>query len=156
MNYCIYLKKRKNKPYCNIIKREISFSQCQKCDNKEYKTHEYNKQHFKTQNNKKMLLKSNKLAKLEKNRFSVFTNNKECFVCKSTYQLTWNEIFRGRNRVNSMKYGFCLRMCLNCHTEKQEDIEFNDFWHEQAQIYFENNIGSRNEFITIFRRNYLI
>lgn len=37
MNYCKYLKKSKNKPYCNILKLEIQFSLCRECGNKEYK-----------------------------------------------------------------------------------------------------------------------
>lgn len=36
-SYCIYLKKRKNKPFCKFINKEIPFSCCQECDNKEYK-----------------------------------------------------------------------------------------------------------------------
>ena len=38
MNCCIYLKKRKNKPYCNFNKKEITFSLCRECDKKEYKS----------------------------------------------------------------------------------------------------------------------
>lgn len=37
MKYCKHLKKRKNKPYCNILKKEITLSQCQECVNKEYR-----------------------------------------------------------------------------------------------------------------------
>lgn len=162
MNYCIYLKKRKNKPYCNYNKKEISLSHCRDCDKKEYKT-----KSNKIKNSEKALQssvkilqkirkKSKKLEKLEKNRFSVFTNNKDkCMFCPSTYKLTWHEIFAGRNRQNSMKFGLCLRMCLNCHKEKQENTNFNNFWHKQAQLYFEQNIGTREEFIKIFKRNYL-
>ena len=42
-NYCINLKKRKNKPYCKIKNREITFSICNECDNKEYKKFTSNK-----------------------------------------------------------------------------------------------------------------
>ena len=38
-NYCIHLKKRKNKPYCNLLNKEIPFSLCRECDNKEYKNY---------------------------------------------------------------------------------------------------------------------
>lgn len=174
MNCCVYLKKRKSKPFCKLKNKEIPFSCCQECDKKEYKNKSLQKsaELCKSNNHQikkasglnkksplmsgKMKNKSNKLAKLERNRFSVFTDDKKCFVCKSTYQLTWNEIFRGRNRVNSMKYGFCLRMCLRCHEKHQEDVEINDYWHRKSQQYFEDNIGSREEFLAIFRRNYLI
>ena len=37
MKYCKHLKRRKNKPYCNLLKKEITLSQCQECVNKEYR-----------------------------------------------------------------------------------------------------------------------
>lgn len=193
MKYCKHLKKRKNKPYCNIIRKEITLSQCRECDKKEYrfpvKGKIENRKNVKINNKKstifvkngsflrnnaqnnqktvqnslqnsantlqKMKNKSNKLAKLERKRFSVFTSNDKCFVCDATHQLTWNEIYRGRNRTNSMKYGFCLRMCLNCHSKYQDDLMFNDLWHRAAQRYFEEHYGTREDFIKIFRKNYI-
>ena len=161
MGYCKYLKKKcKNKNYivyCNILHSEIKFEKCFNCKYKEYK--ETKKSTLKKKNplkSGKMKTKSNKLAKLERNRFSVFSDKKDkCMFCSSTTNLTWHEIFAGRNRQNSMKYALCLRMCLYCHEEKQEDTIFNDFWHKKAQEYFEKNIGSREEFWRVFRRNYL-
>lgn len=182
MNYCIHLKKRKNKPYCNVIKKEIPFSRCQECGNKEYKPknkenslyknkkstlerkspvksgnkmQQCNLKQHKTHNNKKMRVKSKKLAKLERNRFSVLTSADKCFICGSTHLLTWHEVFAGRNRPNSMEDGFCLRMCLLCHEKKQEDVQFNEFWHRKAQLYYEQNIGDRKQFLARYRRNYL-
>lgn len=164
-NFCIYIRNRKGKPFCKLHNKEIPFSCCQECVNKEYKIRTSNKHQIKKKSALKeksplkigkMKTKSNRLAKLEKDRFSVFSNDKDiCYLCGSTYNLTWHEIFRGANRRNSMKFGFCLRLCLNCHEEKQEDIIFNDFWHRQAQLYFEEYIGSREEFLKIFRRNFL-
>ena len=37
MNHCKNLKKRKNKPYCKLIEKEITFSCCRECNKKEYK-----------------------------------------------------------------------------------------------------------------------
>ncbi len=37
MNYCIYLKRRKNKLFCKLRKEEITFSCYQGCEKKEYK-----------------------------------------------------------------------------------------------------------------------
>jgi len=162
-NYCKHLKKRKNKPYCNIMKKEITVSQCRECDNKEYKkctTFSQNSANTRNKKNNctktaKMKNKSNKLAKLERDRFSVFTDDDKCFVCDSTYLLTWNEIYRGKNRQNSMEDGFCLRMCLDCHRKYQDDVDFNEHWHREAQFYYEKNIGSRKQFLARYRRNYL-
>ena len=178
MNYCINLKKRKNKSYCKLINKEIQLSTCRECNNKEYKKSTSDKKNSatsgqqKSNNNQmrknaqslgksvlkktKMHNKSKKLAKLERNRYSVFSNDtKKCYLCGSTYKLTWHEIYAGKNRPNSMKYGLCLRMCLNCHSREQENSQFNDYWHKQGQLYWEEFIGSREEFIKVFRRNYL-
>ena len=103
-----------------------------------------------------MKYKSNKLRNLEKNRFSVFYEDLSCCChCGSTYQITKHEIFEGRNRRNSMIYGFVLPLCLRCHRNLQEDKEFNNKWKQASQRYFEDNIGSREEFIKTFGKNYL-
>ena len=148
MNYCIYLKKRKNKPYCNFNKKEISLSYCRDCDKKEYK-----KSDIKISKNK--LNKSKKLTKLEKNRYSVFTDNLTiCYLCGRKKD-DLHEIFGGRNRINSIKHGFILPLCRKCHSLNQNNPFFNDYWHKQGQTYWEEYIGSREEFIKVFRRNYL-
>lgn len=102
-----------------------------------------------------MKKKTNKLAKLERNRFSLFSEeNNKCFLCPSTYNLTWHEIYSGRNRQNSMKYGLCLRLCLNCHSKYQETKQFNDYWHRQGQLAFIEHYPEL-DFLSIFHRNYL-
>jgi len=95
MNYCIHLKIRKNKPYCNVLKEEITFSLCRECGNKEYKSNSNQIEKKSTLKRKspvksgKLRSKSNKLAKLERNRFSVFTDNKDkCMFCSTTTNLT--------------------------------------------------------------------
>ena len=103
-----------------------------------------------------MRKKSKHLRILEKNRYSVFYDDlKTCCNCGSQYQPTRHEIFEGRNRKNSMKYGFVLPLCLSCHRELQENKEFNDKWKQEAQMYFETRIGTREDFLSIFHRNYL-
>ena len=80
----------------------------------------------------KMKKKSNKLRKLENNRFSLFDSGDKCHYCPSKYNLTWHEIYAGKNRQNSMKYGLCLRLCLNCHRKLQEVYNFR---HQQTFYY---------------------
>ena len=146
-NYCIYIKKRKNKPYCSLFNKEIVLPQCRECVNKKYKGN--------AQKSKNIVHKSKKIAKLERNRKSVFTNDLEhCYLCgKKKEEL--HEIFAGRNRLNSMKYDLVLPLCHECHLLNQNNPFFNDYWHKQGQEYFECNIGTREEFIKIFKRNYL-
>lgn len=102
-----------------------------------------------------MKAKSNKLAKLERNRFSVFYDDLGiCMNCGSSWQMTKHEIFEGRNRQNSMKYGFVLPLCLSCHIKLQENTEFNNYWKRKAIEYFEENIGTADDFRSIFRTYY--
>ncbi len=168
MNYCKHLKKKKNKPYCNMLKKEVTSNQCRECIHKEYKIR-INKNAQKNKKNvqnskingqfaqkvQKMQSKSKKMAKLERNRFSVFTTDLEhCYLCGRKKE-ELHEIYAGRNRINSMKYGFVLPLCHECHSQNQNNSLFNEFWHKGGQIYWEFNIGSRNEFLAIFRKNYL-
>lgn len=176
-NYCINLKKRNNKPYCKLINKKIQLSTCRECNNKEYKKSTFGKKspatsgQQKSNNNQmrknaqsltkeqqkkiKMHNKSKKLTKLEKNRKSVFTDDLEhCYLCgKKKNDL--HEVFGGRNRINSIKFNFVLPLCRECHSNNQNNPIFNDYWHKQGQLYWEENIGSREEFIKVFRRNYL-
>lgn len=181
MNYCIHLKKRKNKPYCNLLNKEIRFSLCRECDNKEYKKSDIkiskkstlkekspvksgqinkNAQSLtkKPVKNTKMHNKSKKLTKLERNRASVFTDDLEhCILCGKPREHL-HEIIYGKNRINSIKYNFVIPLCANHHTGK-DGIHFNkdlDLYYKRlCQIYFENNIGNRIEFIKTFGRSYL-
>ena len=131
MAYCKYLKIKLNHTFeCKKTKKIITIKNCANCQFKEYKSND-NQIRNTTDNKKfkhrKIKPKSNKLVKLERKRFSLFSmDTNHCYFCHSTHQLTWHEIFRGRNRSNSMKYGLCLRMCLSCHERFQDNKEFNE------------------------------
>lgn len=100
--------------------------------------------------------KSTKLVRLERSRYSIFYEDLNvCMNCGSTYQMTKHEIFEGKNRINSMKYGFVLPLCLRCHRELQDNKDFNDKWKIKSQKYFEEYIGTREDWLSIFRRNYM-
>lgn len=147
-NYCKHLKKRNNKPYCLYIKKEISLSLCYECANKEYKIKN-------AQYSKNIVQKSKQLSKLERNRFSVFTKDLEhCYLCGRKKE-ELHEIFAGRNRKNSMKYGFVLPLCHKCHSYIQNNVHFSHVWYKKGELYWINNIGSKNEFIRVFGKNYL-
>jgi hypothetical protein len=127
------------------------------CPYKEYKKQQCSLKKTKLQNKRNMSLKqrTSKLKKIENNRFSLFTDDaSKCMLCGSTYQLTWNEVFRGKNRKLSMQYGLCQRLCLDCHRKYQDDPVFNDKWHKKGQEAFNKEYPNLN-FIKIFGRNYL-
>ena len=105
-----------------------------------------------------MKQRSNKLAKLERERKSLFTDDLEhCILCGKPREHL-HEIIYGKNRINSIKYNFVIPLCANHHTGK-DGIHFNSeldlYYKRLCQIYFEKNIGNRIEFIKIFGRSYL-
>ena len=170
---CIYLKQKLNRTLeCKKQKKIINIKECNNCKYKEYKCTEFSKNsanvtlksstlHNKSAKltnchvSKKIRQKSTKLAKLEKNRFSVFTDDLDhCIICKRKKDHL-HEIFFGSNRQKSMQYGFVIPVCTTCHTEMHINKEWQEYWHVKGQEYWEKNISSRKEFIEVFGRNYL-
>ena len=103
-----------------------------------------------------MKKKSYKLAKLERERYSLFTDDLDtCIVCKMK-ATDMNEIFRGRNRQNSMKYGLCIPMCRRCHSILTDNFELENEWKIKGQkMFMEHYNKTTQEFIDIFKMNYL-
>ena len=137
-NYRIRSRKGLRYCYCIKYKKEVPlFCKCEKIEYKEIKP---------------IKKRTSKLNKKEKERFSLFSaDESKCYFCSSNYHLTWHEIFGGRNRLNSMKYGLCLRMCMSCHMKYQNDKDFNNLWHKKGQAIF-NKTYPDLDFIKIFRR----
>lgn len=149
--YCIYLRKRKNKPFCKLLNKEIPFFQCQECGNKEYKTKNINNSFYKNilsnnhqmekcpKSNKKSAFQekktpktSNKVQKLKKqsykhqkadrNRFSIITNDLEhCIICGAKKD-NLHEVFYGSYRHTSIKYGLVIPLCEKHHTKGDSSI----------------------------------
>lgn len=150
---CKYLRIRTKKgvhyKYCTLLKRIIT-NDCYNCMNKEYK--EIKK--LSTKN----VHKSSKITKLERNRTSIFTDDLEhCIICGNKKD-NLHEIIYGRNRLNSMKYGFVIPLCFNHHVGNRgihSNRDLDLFYKRKCQEYFEDNIGDRLDFIRIFGRSYL-
>ena len=100
-----------------------------------------------------MKVKSKKLAKLERDRFSILTYDlTRCIICGMPKQ-DLNEIYPGRNRQNSMKWGLVIPMCRSCHTKYTNDRNMQLYWMKLGQEKFEEMY--EEDFISIFKRNYL-
>ncbi len=94
--------------------------------------------------------KSNKMAKLEKNRFSIITKNLEkCYFC-SKKKRELHEVFRGRNRQKSMKWGLVVPICKECHTRITKEKEFSKLLEDKAKKIFIKKYG-KEKFIEEFR-----
>ena len=157
---CIYLKQKLNRNLeCKKRNKIINIRECSNCEYKEYKSEkctEFSKNSAKyTSKNKELRKKSTNLAKLERKRYSVFTDDLEhCIICKRKKDHL-HEIFFGANRKKSMQYGFVIPLCHECHSEMHRNKNWQEYWHIKGQKYWENNIGTREKFIETFGKSYI-
>ena len=101
----------------------------------------------------KMKKVTGKRAKLERNRYSVFTDNLSyCYVCgKPRTEL--HEILFGSNRFNSMKYGYILPLCRKCHESFHRNRILTKKWSVKCQDHFEKKYSVK-EWMETFHKNY--
>lgn len=98
--------------------------------------------------------KSSNLAKVERNRFSIITNKLDrCYVCGNKKE-DLHEVFEGKNRQISMKYGLVIPVCRKCHNLIPKDKTLREKLHQIGQKAFEKKYKTEN-FIQVFGKNYL-
>lgn len=89
---------------------------------------------------------------------SIISNDKNCFKCRTTYNLHKHHIFEGRNRQNSEKYGLWVYLCGKHHNLSNEGVhfckEFDSELKRLGQQAFEEKYKDL-DFASIFYRNYL-
>ena len=145
---CKNLKQKLNrKLYCNKLKRKIKISECNNCKYKEYSI---------KPNSTKLKTRTKKQAKLERNRFSILTNDLDhCVICGAKKDHL-HEVFFGRNRINFVKYGLVKPLYTSHHVEIHKNREWQEYWHVVAQKRFmEYYHKSTDEFVDIFKISYL-
>lgn len=89
-------------------------------------------------------------------RFSILTNDlSRCYVCGKPKNAI-HEIYFGKNRNNSIKYGCCVPLCVDHHTgyhgvhhNSELDIKLK----KRCQKEFENTYP--DSFVSIFYKNYI-
>lgn len=148
----------KKRPYCRL-NREWN-PVCCGCNNKEYK--EYKTLKY----NSTIKKKTYKQAKKEKNRFSILTDDMlRCAECGEIYDrkdLNYHEVFFGRNRQLSIKYGLVIPLhwsefhnqieSKGIHFDKELCLKWQEIAQLKAMAYYN---WSEQDFIDIFGRSYL-
>lgn len=90
--------------------------------------------------------KSKKMAKIEKNRFSIIQSDKnKCFLCENNkgnkcirtdVKIDKHEAFGGRNRKKSIEYGLVYYLCRIHHSEAETNIKTKRYLQTLAKGYF--------------------
>ena len=98
--------------------------------------------------------KTSKLAKLERNRKSILTDDLEhCAICKQS-PVDIHEIYGGRNRKVSMQNAFCIPLCREHHRIATINNSFSLQLKQLCQREYEKE-HSRDEFLKLIGKNYL-
>lgn len=91
---------------------------------------------------------------------SIIQKEKQCYVCCTTYNLHSHHIFGGTsNRKQSEKYGLKVWLCARHHNMSNEGVHYNkhldNHLKQIVQRYYEQHIGTREDFRREFGRSYL-
>lgn len=91
---------------------------------------------------------------LERNRKSILTDDlTRCYLCgKPKNHL--HEVFFGKNRINSMKWGCVVPLCASCHRKVHSSWELDHELKKVCQKRF-IEVYEGVDFSSIFHRNYL-
>ena len=95
-----------------------------------------------------------------KRLFSVFTDDMNSCIFTDSPYVERHHIFGSFNRNNSEKYGFVVPLRYDLHPNgARADLKYakqiDEHLKKMAQEYFEENHGSREDFIEVFGRSYL-
>ena len=139
-------------------KNKLSTKNVQKSNNHQITNKTINKdnQPIWVKKSSKLSNKSKKLAKLERNRESILTDDlNRCFIpgCGKVKE-DLHEIYPGRNRLNSIKYGLVLPLCREHHILIHNDLNTRLIYFKLGQKKF-NEVYPNLDFVEIFGRNYL-
>lgn len=89
---------------------------------------------------------------------SIIDNEKRCLVCGNPQIEIHHVFFGSANRKNADKYGLTVPICVEHHRGKNgvhQNRQLDLGMKKLGQTVFENKIGSREEFMAIFGKNYL-
>ena len=99
----------------------------------------------------------NKIKRLESMRYSILTHDlNKCILCGKPRQ-ELHEIYFGKNRVNSMKWGCVAPLCHECHQGNNgvhKNHEVDIMLKQMCQKKFIETYPDIS-FISIFYKNYL-
>jgi len=89
---------------------------------------------------------------------SIIQDDKNCLICGTGVTEEHHVFFGTANRKMSDKYGLIVYLCPEHHRGQQgvhHNRHFDLMLKKEAQLVFEEDVGSRLEFMKIFGRSYL-
>lgn len=91
---------------------------------------------------------------------SVFTDNMDACIFTGSYEVERHHIFGAANKSRSEEYGYVVPLRYDLHpngarADMRYAKEIDTHLKQMAQRHYEENKGTRDDFIKEFGRNYL-
>lgn len=89
---------------------------------------------------------------------SIIQDDKNCLICGTGVTEEHHIFFGSANRKQSDKYGLIVYLCAEHHRGENgvhHNRHFDLMLKREAQLVFEEDVGTRLEFMKIFGRSYL-
>ena len=88
---------------------------------------------------------------------SILSDDEEkiCYLCGKYGDMELHHIFGGSVRQTADKHGLVVHLCPSCHKRLHDHGENKQLLHEIGQQAYEDQIGTREQFIEEFIRSYL-
>ena len=91
---------------------------------------------------------------------SIISNERECIICKTTYNLHRHHCIYGAGRRKlSEKYGLWVYLCARHHNMSNDGIHFNSKLDRKIKAYTQkrfNEVYPELDFLKIFGKSYLL
>ena len=93
-------------------------------------------------------------------RYSILQKEARCYVCDTSQNIHIHEVYYGKNRQNSIKWGCCVYLCGKHHNQSNEGVHFNNRLDQELKVKMEQQFlkvynKATEDFISIFKKNYL-
>ena len=98
---------------------------------------------------------------MAKKRESIVTPCMDCcYICGTISNIHIHHIYGGPNRNNSEKYGLIIPLCADHHNMSPDSAHLNPDINKRLKVIgqevFETKVGTREEFIQIFGKSYIL
>ena len=88
----------------------------------------------------------------------MLSKTKQCYICGTPFNLHKHHCLIGSKRKICDEDGLIVYLCADCHYNVHNNTKY-DYWKKRlqksAQEYYEENIGTREQFIERYKKNYL-
>ena len=86
---------------------------------------------------------------------SRISDEKACYFCGAEFGLDRHEFLNACDKPHAVEDGLWVYVCRKCHTLYQNNSQVMNAGRRKSQMVYEEQIGTREEFMKRYRKNYL-